>query len=277
MKIKTIIIVLALIFIILSGFLVYERIKKEEEITIEEELPQAFEPAYQPLEVCYNIKNPSERQECIDMHNRIEAEFGLDIKACLALKNEHNKIRCIRWVAMREDHAYCEYIEDEKQKEICYAECASWNEDVAICNYLEEGHEKDECAAVVKSTIATKNLDMNSCLNISVMEYQNLCFENIAQFYGIDYCEDLGEFKDRCISVIYFNQAHLDRNISLCEEIPLYNYREVCKIRLSNWDTDPRLLDTDHDGIDNGNELFLGTDPFNLDTDGDGKIDSWGG
>lgn len=261
--------------IVLLSLLIYKTTKNipEKKTT---KIPENVD--YRFIENCYNITNSNERTECIDKNKRLDGEYNLNIKKCLEIQSNHHKVQCVISVAKKLNNVTnCDYILNKTMRDICYSTVAEWNRNKTLCLKKLENHEAQECVDRITSFNATDNLDMTSCLTIKTTEYKNLCFENIINHYGLDYCYNLSYFKDasKCLSMILFRTAIMKKNISMCKTIPLENYKKVCEIRLNNPNKKLSELDSDNDGLDDSNELFIGTDPFNNDTDGDGIIDRY--
>ena len=188
----------------------------------------------------------------------------------------YNRFACIIHIAVKSKNiSLCDYITDTNYRDICYSSVAESKRDINLCNYISNEKEVRECKARTTSFKAIDTLDMDLCLKVNVSEYQNLCFGYIVDYYGAYYCNnfDNKELKDKCLSVFFFNIASRLKNQSYCDQIPLQTYKRVCQIRMETPSDEWHKIDSDKDGLDDANELFVGTDPFDPDTDDDGIPD----
>jgi len=218
---------------------------------------------------CLNVKNPVEKEKCLKELNFINAVINQDINGCLSLADDDKRDKCIFEVAKRKlIKEHCHKIKDRKMKEMCFIDVAIEKLDDSICDYAfsDEPFERKECKDKVRCFDIIRNKkDISLCHEVRTLEYGPLCYGYMfAQ--GQD-CSKVETGKEICQSMYILGDA---KNKEDCNKIPLENYKKVCFAMI---EAGGKFIDSDGDGVYDGEELNYTTDPFNPDTDGDGLND----
>ncbi|MFH1835915.1 MAG: hypothetical protein ABH851_06980 [Methanobacteriota archaeon] len=218
----------------------------------------------QAKQECLALKDAQERGKCLNMVDIVDAAISLDVGKCDRIQDPYYLKRCVTEVAFRTDIQACERLEDLEGREYCYARVADDSGDPVICDRIQDSCEREECISVTKAHIIIDRGGEQECLNLSVPEYHNLCFEVIVIRNGIDYCETLeSDLRDKCVSVIHLNNFIHNKDPNACEKIPLTQYKLVCR----NVMVKGKVVDSDGDGMDDINELMMARDPSTPDED----------
>ena len=204
-----------------------------------------------------------------------ERQIPLTIADCANEIDKEKKENCIYNVAkIKANVEWCEHLSDEAYKDECIIEIAAETFDLKICAkyFKEKPFRTEQCeeATKVLQVLNDKNIPLEECKNFNVSESKGLCFKGKMSQLRWD-CEKIENdfYKKLCISKKNFLTT---KSIKECEEIPLEQYRKVCK-KICSTGKKIYELDSDNDGIDDGVELFLFLNPFNPDTDNDGLSD----
>ena len=226
-------------------------------------------------ERCKYIKDPAEKEKCINEMNYLKATIDRDVEKCISLLPEGEKRdECVYIVARSEkNEKYCEKISSEEKKEKCFIHVAMDKLDEKICDFYfkEEPFERRECKDKVKSERIIRNKrPIEECKEVKTLEYGTICFETRLKQIGGD-CNKIKdkELRDWCKSIKIKETAKTKKD---CLKIPLEDYRKVC-IKMIETGKSDFELDSDNDGKNDGGELFYRIDPFDPDTDDDGLLD----
>ena len=182
------------------------------------------------------------KEECLDDVYVNEALNNLNIDLCGQVASEITKQNCITEIAVRKN--------DEK-----------------ICEIQTSQEAKDFCLSLILSGKASEAGDIEACLKVPQESYRDSCFYAIVdEKASRDYCDGLGDLKNKCLNAVIADEAFIKADLSLCEQIPDETNRDDCLAELGS-------ADSDNDGLTNADEKKYGTDPLNPDTDGDGYKD----
>lgn len=182
------------------------------------------------------------RDECLDDVYVNEALNNLSVEFCDQVVNEITKQNCITGIAVRKN--------DEK-----------------ICEAHTDAAAKDFCLSLILSDRAREAEDIDLCLRVPEESYRDSCFYAIVDKKASrDYCDNLGDFKNKCLDIVLVREAAARGEINICEQILDVTSREGCLFELG-------ASDPDSDGLTNADEKKYGTDPKNPDTDADGYKD----
>ncbi len=188
---------------------------------------------------CETARN---KEECIDNVYVTEALNGLNTDFCWQAKDERTQQNCITEIAVRKN--------DEK-----------------VCEAHTDAAAKDFCSSLILSGKARESDDMDLCLKVPLESYRDSCFHAIVNKKASrEYCNGLGDLKNKCLDIVISGEAFVKADLSLCEQIFDEVSRESCLAELGG-------VDNDNDGLTNAEEKQYGTDPLNPDTDGDGYKD----
>ncbi len=188
---------------------------------------------------CETVEN---KEECLDNVYVNEALNNLNIDLCGQVASEIAKQNCITEIAVRKN--------DEK-----------------ICETHVNAEAKNFCLSLILSGKAREGDDMDLCLKVPQESYRDSCFYAIINNKASrDYCDGLGDLKNKCLSAVIADEAFTKADLALCEQIPEETSRASCLAELGG-------ADRDNDGLTNVDEKKYGTDPLNPDTDGDSYKD----
>lgn len=231
---------------------------------------------------CSKIKISAERQRCLDMIAAGNAIDDMNFKACSLLQTAELKYNCQHVVAKNAaDSSLCAKIANEQTRSHCFSDVAIATKDITICE--KNGQEIDEVRECMDRTLAFviaesgKTDDIDQCGRLETLEYENLCLMNSFKNKFGDNCDLVPEeFKNYCNTnkIINSNPAAEDcAKIVMGTARDTNNYRNFClKISQAGMQKAAQI-DSDNDGLTDGNELFMKTDPNNPDTDGDAVAD----
>lgn len=221
---------------------------------------------------CDNKESIAEKQDCLDKILFAKAIDAKDYNICFSLTSGDFKNRCFETLAnYTKNEKVCENIDNEKDKEGCYEKMASVNRNEELCLKIgENSHEIFECKDRVKSYIFSDNNNLAGCAAIKTLEYSNLCQNNI--FAKIDDCYQIEEeFRNNCTD---FKILVSDiKSESDCNNVNNDGYKKYCILIAELGNKKASEIDSDNDGLNNGNELFMNLDPYNPDVDNDGLLD----
>jgi hypothetical protein len=255
-------------------FVYFVFIREKEEIK-----PPVSPYDYVPLteKDCQQKKTELEKEICFDnvaLREIIEKE---DIKGCLKLKTLDIRDACLlNLITKFHRDDLCPAISDEGKRAICLDRVTLEIKDVKLCekHFGDEPFEYQECAdRVLAFQIAGsgEKEDILECQKIESLEYPNLCLlGSLKNKFDNNCIEVPEELRDYCMAVNILQYASRKEE---CDMIRLENYKDYCLLKVELGALEAAKVDSDNDGLTNGNELFYRTDPKNPDTDGDGISD----
>lgn len=226
-----------------------------------------------PDKVCENILNKDEKQRCLDKWIMARAARQTkNIKECALIKNLSKRWECMLQIAgSAMEVKFCERIADHTQREICFQDVGIALRNEEYCEIFNgEPHEKQECVDRIKAFKYGDAREVNRCDEIETLEYSMLCVNySLGLGANIPDCDQINNkhLRDRCISLLLFS-APLTKD--KCEAMPIEDFEKVCLLEIEN---EGKKNDTDGDGIPDGLEIWIQTEPFNPDTDDDGLTD----
>lgn len=119
-------------------------------------------------------------------------------------------------------------------KDNCYNNMAAKRLDLSLCQNIDDQTKKTECSDSINLSKAMDNNDPNSCLGISDEDEKNRCMEVV--FFSqseLSFCSNSvvvdNGFQDLCQSMVLTNQAFINADISICDQVPLEDYKQSCK------------------------------------------------
>lgn len=184
-----------------------------------------------------------------------------------------------------DDEQYCEYIEDQNNKDLCYKQLAINNLKLNTCDLINEIDSKKKCVDIILLDKAILEKNISYCEQISEEREQINCVNNlIKDDLDLGYCDALQgknlpktyeymfefDLKEYCISLVMYNNAKNGDDIKKCDLIPRSEIKAKCYSSVNN------ILpgsDDDNDGLLYRDEIIFGTDPEKSDTDSDGFLD----
>lgn len=240
----------------------------------------AIEEGYQinPVtkEDCLAIEDQGERQDCLDnivLDEAIDSNF---FSKCNEIVKESTKNDCMHRIAHNQASIdLCLKIPDNEIKETCVGDVAISLKDPSVCSAAyKESFELKECRDVATAFLigeSGQRDDLNECAGIETKEYSNLCFMiSFEAKYGGDCNKVPADYRQYCIDRKTTAEAE---KIEDCDAVKDQNYKDYCLKVAKLGLAEARTVDSDSDGIADGNELFMKTDPAKPDTDGDGIND----
>lgn len=183
-----------------------------------------------------------------------------------------NKVDCLDNAYVNEalnnlNVSLCNQVTNETVKQNCITEIAVRKNDEKICETHTNAEAKDFCLSLILTGKAQSANDMDLCLKVPQESYRDSCFYAIvSKKSSRDYCNGLGDLKNKCLDIVISSESFAKADLSLCEQITDAVSREGCVTELGG-------VDSDNDGLTNAEEKKYGTDPLNPDTDGDGYKD----
>lgn len=170
----------------------------------------------------------------------------------------------------------CEMIQTQVAKDNCYWELAQQTNEVEYCLQIGEEPALLICQDDVYQALALSQGNGDMCDSIQDDSRRKNCIETLSEPITSANCSsDKDSF---CEDLAYLEQAIVEVNMTLCDEIQDQQTRDSC-IELvgsaANEQTEPQISsqDQDGDGLTDEEEEEYGTDPLNPDTDGDGYPD----
>jgi hypothetical protein len=227
-------------------------------------------------EDCLALSNDDESQRCLDNVALDEAIDNNLFSECNEIKSESARNDCMHRIAHNQKSVeLCLKIPDQKIKETCVSDVAISLKDPSVCAVAyQQSFELKECQDVATAFVIAgsgKKEDIKECAEIETKEYSNLCFLNsyVAK-YGGDCAKVPTAYRQYCVDYKAMEGAEKTGD---CDVIKDPDYKDFCLIIAKLGILEARNVDTDGDGITDGNELFMKTDPKNTDTDTDGLTD----
>jgi len=232
---------------------------------------------------CEELKG-EEKEECLDLidyNNVIDLAMKDKGESCKKLRTQKRQEDCLDYVARNsKDPDLCLKLKDKNLQKTCLHSTFISRLDPELClKYEKEPWEIRECQDRVKAflypTVGTKE-DIKKCFGL-VLEYQNLCLANFLKKkfqWGIN-CDEIPDerAKEYCEERNILYEVSITQNKETCNSIKDERFRYFCNLVAERGAYEASQLDSDKDGVDNGNEIFFGTDILNPDTDGDGFKD----
>lgn len=247
-----------------------------------------------PPQRVYNYIAPS-REDCLKMKNSEDADFCLDrviaaeavnngdFYRCAEIKDEWVRDDCRLAVARNlGDEKLCEIMGSKFGKTRCLSIVGIVKKDTAVCDLFGDGepYEKQECVDRVMAFIIAEDGDketISKCADLKTLEYEKLCLMNSYENkFGGDCAAVPQAFRQYCLAQAIISG---DPNFDDCNEIDMKNdrdtnnYRNFCYKVAQMGHIEAAKVDSDGDGVNDANELFMNLDPYNADVDGDGLTD----
>jgi hypothetical protein len=276
-----VLIIIAIILLIAAVSLILLGMKKEIPSPQEQKQPEQNVYHHVPLtkDDCENKTDDREKQKCFDGLEQIDVFIENNYIKCLDIKTLEVRDGCLLNFAysILSDDDLCLAISDPKRRGTCIDRIVITNRDKDACkkHFGDEPFECQEC--IDRITAFNIGEDKNpekiyECKEIKSLEYPRLClWMSFANTFNNN-CELVPlEFRPYCIAYYTIQGAVTKEH---CSAITLGPYRDFClvKVEAGGWDR-IGFLDSDNDGINDWNDLFMGLDPKNPDTDGDGLSD----
>jgi hypothetical protein len=166
----------------------------------------------------------------------------------------------------------CKTINNEWLKNSCLAEIASSTKSTSTCLAINEPNSQSGCIINVSLNGIVVRQSLTECEKLLPADAARDCVNKIAKNNNQADCQVIknNELKSECLSLVYYEQAKLKNDASLCNSIPDLITKANCLSEIGNFDIHS---DADKDGLDFLQEILNGTDPNNPDTDGDGHND----
>ena len=206
-------------------------------------------------EDCEKIIDEDLQKECLSYFNYNQVIRETDLEKCNELAPEW-KDMCIYQITTLKFNNWeeCNLIADELLSNSCISKYAIATNDPEICANREFG--LDSCVGQTKALNNIEEGSIKDCANIKKGEYFMLCIGNRT--------EDCIELEDdylikRCESMRNFGLILASGEKKDCNMLPLEEYKKSCEMFFDN---NKEHTDYDEDGVDNGAELFLGTNPL---------------
>jgi hypothetical protein len=260
-------------------------------ITTKKPAPTTISPVHSKMynyiapseESCLKLKDAAQISFCMDKVIAAQAINDRDITKCANIKNNSLRNDCNHFMARNlADEKICDVVEEGRGS--CLSDVSIAKKDPSICDLLDEDEKyelqecKDRTMAFILAEDGNKET-LGKCTELKTLEYSKLCLENsYANKFDGD-CSQVPEaYRNYCLAISII-QGGKNTKIEDCAKISLdnpqetLNYQEFCNKVVQLGFFAAIGVDSDNDGISDGNELFMNTDPYNPDTDGDGLSD----
>ncbi len=157
-------------------------------------------------------------------------------KATTEEKNDCLDTLKIRQVSILAKSEYCSQLSGSK-KDTCFKNIAFKNNDLSLCDSIQNSDARQYCKDNITLLKAQKDKNILLCLDLAD-DYKNQCIAGVfTNEVDVAYCDtdvvSQNNLADTCRSIIYSNQAFVQNDSSICEQIPLDNYKESCFAELS--------------------------------------------
>ena len=125
----------------------------------------------------------------------------------------------------------CNQLDDQKDQ--CLKNLALHRQDQALCDLIDDASLKRFCTDSLSSGQARKENDISLCGKIEGENQRNDCIDNIIELQGdLSFCDSEfiinNDLSDRCQSIILLRESSYNDDSSICEQIPLELYRDIC-------------------------------------------------
>lgn len=206
-------------------------------------------------DACDILLDESLKQDCYTLIDVERSIRTLDLAECRQYEGDW-KDMCLFFISTTKKEKWedCQEIEDEKIHDWCVKSLAIELNDNKVCYRAFAGVES--CFDTTKALNNGWGGDINECADIVKTEYFLLCVNT-----SEDPCEDLVDeyLVKRCKCVRNYALIMTKGEKVDCAALPLDRFRKTCEIYFDN---NKVHVDSDGDGINNGLELFVDTDPF---------------
>lgn len=151
-------------------------------------------------------------------------------------KNDCLETLKIRQVSILDNAEYCNQLSGSK-KDTCFNNMAFKNNDLSLCASIESQTAKSNCQDQLTKFKAQKDKNVLLCLDLS-HDFKDQCIvgvfsnETDAAYCDTDVVKN-NSLVDICQSIIYRTQAFEQKDSSICEQIPLNDYKDSCFVELS--------------------------------------------
>lgn len=114
----------------------------------------------------------------------------------------------------------------------CFEVFAGKRNDRDLCYNINDLTTKNNCLRRVITKVAVQENDINHCDQLVEPTDKEVCVDSLIHEQTIDFCQSdyitTNELIERCQSIIIFNQAMLNNDLSMCNQIPLKEYWKGC-------------------------------------------------
>ncbi len=204
---------------------------------------------------CTKIVDEELKSDCRTYLRVSEIVNSLDREACDGYSTEWRDycVQQINFIKL-DNWEDCKEIEDELMYDWCVKKYSIEKNDTTLCNYLNSG-----VGACVDRTKAINNGwggDIKECADIVKTEYFLMCVNQTN-----DECSLLEDeyLEKRCESTRYYGMILNEGNKEDCAMLPLDTYSKTCEMYFDN---NKEHIDFDGDGVNNGMEIFVDTNPL---------------
>lgn len=229
-------------------------------------------------EYCQKLSG-KERDRCLDLIDYDEIAKKNDFEACLELRTKEIREECKHGIARAlKDPELCLKLEEKWYQKNCLSSLGILTMDFKICDYYpDDPWTQKKCHDRINAyrlpAMGEKD-DIVKCLG-AALEYENLCLLNFYETKFNFECQEVPkEVQDYCFNLKTIQEVSITQDPKTCEPIKDKGFKHYCLLIVEHGAYKATRIDSDKDGIVEGDELFFGLDPLNPDTDGDGFKDS---
>lgn len=156
-----------------------------------------------------------------------------------------------------------------KALEDCVVSLARDRVEMEDCRVLK-AEARDRCEDVVLYVTAKAQNDVRLCESIQNDKQRDQCSADITASVVVDgTCAEHGIDPTLCDRRAIMDAAARHLDVDRCNELDTQEWIESCQLMVEEALDDSAALDADGDGLSNGEEANLGTDPARADSDGD--------
>lgn len=222
---------------------------------------------------CQSLGDGFEKNKCNNKLMALEAITKKDVKECLKIVDDNDfQSQCFLIIAENNKQVdICYDVKEEKTKNQCFEKLAVAVRNQDLCSKIVASkNDIKKCQDRTKSFVFSDNLQIDQCYNIETSKYANLCKFNV--YNKISECLVLEEeFRKDCSDFKAMSSVELTNE--KCDSIKNADYRNYCDLIVNLGYENASRVDSDSDGLNDGNELLMKLDPNNPDLDSDGLID----
>lgn len=141
-----------------------------------------------------------------------------------------NKLKSYQ-VAQIGDPKLCEQIDGNRNS--CIMNIAAADNDVELCKEIDDKVMQDECINIIIHAFAWQEDNVTLCYQAPDEQNKLSCIKRVIQEHqDLAYCDESiistnGLFDD-CRSIIMINQVIANNDTSICEQIPVQDYKDMC-------------------------------------------------
>jgi len=125
----------------------------------------------------------------------------------------------------------CQQLDDNRDS--CIINIAVGNNNLDVCQQISDQAIKDDCISTIVNSLAIQKDDISVCYQAIDDASKKYCMQSVTYNHNdLSYCDsdiiNNNGFVEECRSIVLINQVAQNNNTSLCEQIPLQEYKDMC-------------------------------------------------